>query len=139
MLLPVLASCNKDHEFVPAKEYLLNGGQEKSWTVTAFSVDGEDQFEVKWPEACQRDEVLVLKAEDIYEVTKGAEVCDSLNSVLSGAGLWYVSEANEEFVLMDAEGVTTLEAELKSVSGSKFVIEETLENGAVWEYTFEAL
>ena len=134
----LLFSCSKEVDYVPAKDYLLNAGQDKSWMVTSLIINGQEQLNALYPSECQRDELLTLRPNDSYLVNAQSN-CDSLLPVLSGQGLWYVSETNDEFILMNAAGAVTMEATLQAVSSSSFILQDFTETGEVREYHFESV
>lgn len=90
-----ITSCGKDDEVEVPYNTLLAGTESKSWVITAYTVNGEDHYQLQ--KECSKDNLHVFHTDGRLEIYQGEEKCSPDAEDLIRTGSWSINEEKEEF------------------------------------------
>ena len=134
----LLVSCGgKDPEVEYARTKILNNKEESRWVLNRLSVNGIDGSLESYIDTCSRDDVLIFKSNDTYEVQEGVIKCDtSMEGNTIRVGLWEVSEHQDTLYFLPTDNSRAIRARIVDVESTRIIYSLFDDAGYLVEYTY---
>ena len=134
----LLSSCGGDDPEVDyARDKIINNKEESRWVLNRLSVNGVDGLLESYIDTCSRDDVLIFKNDDTYEVQEGAIKCDtSMVGNTIRVGLWEVSEQQDTLYFLPTDNSRALRARIVDVESTRIIYSVYDDSNNLIEYTY---
>lgn len=136
--MALMVSCGGDDPDVEyARETILNSQEESRWVLNSLSVNGVEGSIESYVKECSRDDVLIFKNDDTYEVQEGGVKCDtSKEGSTVRFGLWEVAEQQDSVYFLPTDNSKSLRVRIIELESTMFKYTLIDEAGNLVQYTY---